>query len=437
MKPAGLLRPGLSRREFLASIPALIVPFILPSCGNGSGHTGDPAGYVYEPVSTITEPELVTVRDNEAIFTWVTDSLSNSFIHLGTEGPDTAFDLSGPPTRNHYARIKGLSPNTGYVYQIRSGDKLAPATDRSPGNFRTLSEPPGEFLFDFATVNDTHVGEQVAGLICIGGMCLGQGFTTPWPDHPHWEFTNEAAVDAINEISPEFVIHKGDVSSEYSEDQFRTAKAIFDGLRMPYYVLRGNHDRIGEREEDFFKKVFNLESTYRFFEHKEHVFVLLDSVNLFTGLPEIDDQQFSWLEEVLASFTNTRVLIFLHHTVTRGAQFFGITPGDRERLVSLIARHGNVIGVFSGHSHRACVTYDLSTGDLPFAETPSTKEYPGGFAYYRIYSEGYIQTFYRTSCSYCLPWFEITKGEYLGLAPRILFGQVQDRSFTHVYPGLR
>jgi len=439
------LRPGakgFSIRGTLLRVPLLITLLLLSACGEGNKDLPASATpYVYEPVRKITEPELVTLSDTEAIFTWVTDSLSDTHVFLGEQEPARHYDLSGPPTRYHYASIQDLKPGTTYHYRLESGGKEALATDRSPGRFSTLETPPGRFLFSFATINDTHFGEEAAGLICAGGTCFNEGFQSPWPDDPHWSFTNKAVVQAINQKQPDFVIHKGDVSSEYREEEFMDAKLVFDDFRMPYYVLRGNHDRAGrpgEREEDFFRTVFGLEKTYRYFLYQDHLFVLLDSSNPETGLPEISEEQFDWLsDEVLPRYPDKRVLVFVHHAVTKKAEVFGLTKEDRNRLVRLLEEHGGLVGVFSGHSHRAFVSHDGRTGDVPYVETPSTKEYPGGFCLYRMYTGGYIQTFYRAPCSRCLQWYEITKGEYWGLAPLILFGDLKDRNFVYRYPDLR
>ena len=67
---------------------------------------------------------------------------------------------------------------------------------------------------------------------------------------------------------------------------------------------------------------------------------------------------------------------------------------------------------------------------VPFVETVSTKEYPGGYALYDVYSEGYVQTTWRTHCAECLEWFEMTKGEYGGHAYEWQFGTLEDRNFT-------
>ena len=418
-----------------------MLALFLVSCGDGNRVASVPPIYTYQPVQQVTEPELVTLSDTEAVFTWVTDSLSDTHVFLGEDEPGRHYDLSGPPTRNHHASIQGLEPGTTYHYRLQSGGRATPVTDRSPGRFTTLETPPGQYLFSFATINDTHFGEETAGLICVGGTCLNEGFQSPWPDDPHWAFTNSAVVQAINRKMPDFVIHKGDVSSEYLEEEFVAAKEVFDTLRMPYYILRGNHDRVGdpgEREHDFFRTVFNLEKTHRSFLYQDHLFILLDSCNLENGHPEISEEQFDWLaHEVLPGHPGKRVLVFLHHAVTRKAEFFGLTREDRNRLIRLLEEHGGLVGVFSGHSHRAFVSRDGRTGDVPYVETPSTKEYPGGFSLYRMYTGGYIQTFYRAACSRCLQWYEITKGEYWGLAPLILFGGLKDRNFVYRYPDLR
>jgi len=431
-----------ARSQRRSGVPVFFLPALLAaglsfiSCGGQAGENNPASPFVYEPVNEITEPEHVTVSDTEAVFTWVTDSLSDTHVWIGEDEPATDLDLSGPPTRVHYAHVRNLRPETAYRYRLVSGDKAAPVTDRSPGLFRTLGTPPGEYLFSFATLNDSHVGEEVAGLICLGGVCLNEGFRSPWPDRPYWEFTNRAAVEAINRLGPAFVIHKGDITSEFRQEEFVAARNILDGLRMPYHVLRGNHDRAGkpgEREEDYFRTVFALDRTWRHFLYADHLFLLLDSCNPETGLPAIGEEQFRWLQDVLEAYPDKRGFLFLHHAVTREAPLWALTPADRDRLVGLLAAHGRIAGVFSGHSHRAFVSRAGPTGEVPFVETPAAKEYPGGFCLYRVYQGGYLQTFYRSACSDCLDWFEITKGEYWGLAPAILFGRLSDRNFVYRY----
>jgi len=432
--------PFRNRGRVLGLALGLILPISAASCG-GAGIVGEEGigGPVFEPVQEITEPEQVTVGDTFAVFTWVTDAPSDTHVFIGTAEPTEHVNLTRGPTRYHHATVAGLEPGTTYRYRLESGGRSAPRTDRAPGAFTTLVPPPGEPLFSFATLNDSHFGEEKAGLICFLGACFNPGFVSPWPDHPYWDFMNRSAVDAINALGPDFVIHKGDVSSEFREEEFLEARAVLDGLRMPYHVLRGNHDRTGppgERGQDFFRSVFGLEKTHRSFLFQDHLFVLLDSVHLETGRAEISEEQFRWLaEEVLPAHPGRRVMVFLHHAVAEQASMYALSPGDRKRLLDLLAAHGGLVGVFSGHSHRAFVAHEPAAGDVPFVETPSAKEYPGGFSLYRVYTGGYLQTFHRVDCERCLAWIEITRGEYWGLAPGILFGRPEHRDFVYRYPG--
>ena len=85
-------------------------------------------------------------------------------MELTTVAPDEVVIHDGPTVHRH----RGLSPATTYEF-----DGLTATT---------LPAPRGDLLGTFATVNDVHFGETVAGL--IDGA--GEGFsvpagTTPYP----------------------------------------------------------------------------------------------------------------------------------------------------------------------------------------------------------------------------------------------------------------
>jgi hypothetical protein len=231
-----------------------------------------------------------------------------------------SYGLTGPsPSVYHLGRLTGLVPGATYRYEVRVDGDPVPTTDWSPGSFTTLV-PPGELRFRFATVTDTHVGEDIAGL--IGGTSV-EGFTWPDPERPYWRFTNEAVVRAINEAQVAFVIHKGDLTAEATPQQLIDAKAIFDALEMPWYVVRGNHDRAHEGTDDF-ASLFDLTPTWRAFDHGRHRFVLLDSNQPGTGLPGFSDEEFTWLvSELVAAREALRpAWVVLHHAASEQAEFF-------------------------------------------------------------------------------------------------------------------
>jgi len=336
------------------------------------------------------------------------------------------------PTLFHHVTIQGLDPGETYCYQVIDGDgSPSSPTPWSPGVFTTLIPPPGEKLFTFATVNDMHVGEKVAGLVVVGGIVLTPGFEWPDPDNPYWKFTNEAAINEINSLNVDFTIAKGDVSSDFKQEEYIEVKRILDQLVQPYYVMRGNHDRVGTSgAPDYYKLIFNLTTTWYSFDYKGFHFLALDSVNLDNGAPEINDEEFLFLEADLQTNNNTKTFVFLHHAATWESFIYSLIIEDRIRFLSILSENPQVVGVFSGHSHRAAITGDRDLPDLVFSETPAAKEYPMGFSVYEVYTGGYIQHFHRSKCSECLEWNSITRQEYFRLAPFLQYGSTSERNFV-------
>src|ERR1700704_5909672 len=73
--------------------------------------------------------------------------------------------------------------------------------------------------FRFAWLSDTHVGS------------------------PTGEEDLRVAVRDINSMTGlSFVVHSGDVTEYGSLEQFRLAKDILDGIKIPCHVIAGNHD---------------------------------------------------------------------------------------------------------------------------------------------------------------------------------------------------
>lgn len=409
------------------------------------------------PVTQIFNEELVTVTDTSIILTWRTDENGDSKVFLGTSLDNMSeYDCKETKTKYHYCEVTGLTPGTLYYYKTKSGGITGGTNDDineySPGTVRTLTPPSGDFLFQFATMNDVHVGEEVAGLIIIGNQPINEGFTWPDKNNPYWLFMNNAAVAEINERGADFVIIKGDITSEHRKEEFEKAKEIFSLLTMPYIVLRGNHDRIDADPENYYVNVFdlynyaplnnhyNLDSHGHFyisFDYKNFHFVGLDSADIDGG-GKICDEQLAWLQNDLSTHPSQKTFIFLHHPVVAETGDIAGTAGilndvpSRKEFLKIISNNQQVKGVFSGHTHRNKVNYSDDAPEVVFAETGSTKEYPGGYAIYRVYSGGFMSNFYKTRCKECREWSEITRNEYdfLGGGQVILFGKLEDRNYV-------
>lgn len=408
------------------------------------------------PVTQILNEELVTITDTSIILTWTTDEKGNSKVLIGTSPEElTEYDCREAETKYHYCEVNELISGTRYYYQTKSGDITGAPNECSPGYAETLSPPPGEFLFQFVTMNDVHVGEEVAGLIIIGDQVLNEGFTWTDENNPYWLFMNNAAVNEINERGADFVIIKGDITSDHRKEEFEKAKDIFSLLTMPYFVLRGNHDRIDNDPENYYVTVFDLQNyaplgnRYTIDSHG-HFFISFDYKNIhFIGLDSADidgggkicSKQLEWLQNDMSMYSSKTTLIFLHHpVVAEPGDVAGVAgllndSASREQFLTLVSNNPQVKGVFSGHTHRNKVNYSSKATGVVFAETGSSKEYPGGYTIYKIYTGGFISNFYKTRCPECREWSEITRNEYdfLGGAQKILFGNLGDRNYIYTW----
>lgn len=384
----------------------------------------------------IKDAEIVTVTDESFVLTWASSRPCVGRISYGIDQKSLAQTAAEEfETRFHYVEVNGLRPGTRYFYRLECGERKGHRTKLSPGRLTTLTPPAGRHLFTFALMSDLHVMEDVAGLFVLPVSWLpplSKGFTWRYPLHNYWQFTGEAAVDQINRSDAELVIVLGDLSSWFTEPEFLAAKVILDRLQAPYYVLRGNHDRVENYPEDYFLKVFGLEKGWYSFDHQGFHFVCLDDNRLSDGWQAFPEEEFQWLEQDLQSHRQLPTFVFVHRPMA--AAYMDVNPQIRTRFLTILGSHPQVVGVFNGHSHRAKLTVTPETGTVPHIEVPPTKEYPSGYALVRVFEGGWQYNFFKTQCADCREWNNLTRDEYFGQAPRIRMGTIPDRNFVYEFP---
>jgi 3',5'-cyclic AMP phosphodiesterase CpdA len=385
----------------------------------------------------VGEVETVTITDTGFTVTFVTKAPASPEIRYG-ESPgrqDKTTESTGPPTRYHCLRVEGLRPGTKYYYRIISGKSQWPPSPLPPESVTTLTPPPGEYLFSFAVINDVHAMEDIAGLMVPPVSWLPPftpGFTWRYPVVNYWEFTLRDAVSEINKTDAGLCVINGDLTSWFTEEEFQKVKSYLDRLDMPYYVTRGNHDRVEDYPEDYFLKTFGLESSWYSVDHKGFHFVFLDDNRLADGWMDIPDPEFDWLEKDLEANRDKPTFIFEHRPAAAGG--VDVNKADRERLLSIMAAHPGLVGVFNAHSHAAkVITAPGFTGDVLHVQVPAVKEYPVGYGMLKVYEGGFMYNFHPLDCADCLEWNNITRGQYFGMAPRLNGGRVSDRNLVHVF----
>jgi len=307
-------------------------------------------------------------------------------------------------------------------HRVVRHDNLEPDTTyRLDGvELTTLPRPPGQRLATVATVNDVHFGETVCGV--LAGVDLGPPMSAEPGEAPYPETMNRAAAAEMAACRPDAVVAKGDLTSTGTAEQFAAfidcyGSAFGDRLHW----VRGNHDVLVEGAiADRGPTEVELAGV---------VLALLDTPVAGRAGGALDPAQLDWLDE-LGARADRPVLVFGHHPLADArSDSFGIAPDDSQRLVEVVARRPALVGYFAGHTHRNRVRNADLTGDVPWVEVSSTKDFPGGWAEYRVFEGGIIQVFHRTSTPDALDWSERTRSMFGGLYPAYSFGSLDDRCF--------
>jgi hypothetical protein len=206
------------------------------------------------------------------------------------------------------------------------------------------------------------------------------------------------AVQDINELKPDFVVHCGDITNDSRQESMRLARDLFLGLDCPFHFAPGNHDCWEKGGRAHARALFGLPGghvLYRAVNLDEALLLLLDGAywasceaeykdyldredldkalgkSGFTG-PEgglcIPEQELAWVEAVLRDNRRKPVLAFIHSPLrARGVYNTSKSQSGRplprapmrmpsgycnsDRLLELLQAAGNVKAVFSGHRH--------------------------------------------------------------------------------------
>lgn len=87
-------------------------------------------------------------------------------------------------------------------------------------------------------------------------------------------------------------------------------------------------------------------------------------------------------------------------------------------------------GYFAGHTHRNRRRVVAASGDVPYVEVASVKDFPGAWAEYRLHEGTLVQVLRRVSTARALEWTDRTRGMFGGVYPIYSFGELGDRCFS-------
>ena len=195
------------------------------------------------------------------------------------------------------------------------------------GGFQSLSSQDVDALKDqvkmrFAVASDAHYGQ---------------------PNTPY-EAMMDTIIDKINLFhgsNPlDFCVMNGDIV--HDEKSFLAqAKQKIDGLKVPYFVTRGNHDKCSS---DYWEQVWNMPLNHQ--KVVKNSLVLLGDTSNERGTYVSPD--LAWLEAQLeANKKRKNIFLFLHIPQAKWTKNGIETPAFFE----LIKKYPNIRAVFHGHEH--------------------------------------------------------------------------------------
>ncbi len=443
----------------------------------------------------VTDLEVATVTDTSLIVTWYTGSKSqqdsygfplpvnaDTELQLGSVDVTTMTVVPGSlktvfrdpaQTPYHYAEVHGLEPGQTYAYVALSNGQQAQQTSMQfpvgvggsldfPGVVTTLATPPGTYLFTLALSNDLHYGEGDSGII---EDSWPPSFTQTPGLPPYPQVMLEAMLGDLRkpDRKADRLLVAGDLTSDGYLAQASGVKGLLDGwgqLEQDYFVARGNHDRsragtgwntctvvpsTSPAHYDCWGDVF----PYRLQQLQSHQvgglrIIGLDTTTLDAAGGTMSAEQLDALKHVLSKDRDRPTLLFGHHPITyESAATTEAGPAfdiDRPTAIALQRLYERTPGVFfhhSGHTHRNKRTYLLDSQQNPmrsieFMEVGATKEYPGGYSLLRLYTGGYMVSYYKNRTPLALAWGQRSRGEYYSLYPHYMLGTIADRNHTVV-----
>jgi Icc protein len=351
------------------------------------------------------------------------------------------FELSTVSDDEVVAHLPGEG---GAPAEVLRRDALAPDSDYdfSGLRLRTLPRPGGELLARVTTANDVHFGENGCGIVGhgdtseLGDLATGAdaGSAAPTPvlrsqagETPYPQLMSDHAAGEMAALQPDAVVVKGDLTDAGRPEEYQAFLDCYEGAFGERLVhVRGNHDAYeGRRFADAEVREVTLPGV---------ILAVLDTTIERSATGQLRSSQLEWLDE-LAARADRPVLVFGHHHCwkpgsRRSATYFGIRPEDSEALVAVVARRARIAGYFAGHTHRNRVRRFAETGEVPYVEVASTKDFPGSWAEYRIFEGGILQVHRRTSTPEALAWSDRCRALYWGVYPAYAFGTLADRCFA-------
>jgi hypothetical protein len=174
----------------------------------------------------------------------------------------------------------------------------------------------------FVVASDFHYGQPKTEFEAMADKVIGQ-------------------IQSFHKSQPlDFCAFNGDLI--HNEKQFLPQiKSKFDGLPMPYFVSRGNHDMVSA---DYWKEIWNT-PLHHSTSVKDSVILMCDTSN---EKGEYLSPDLNWVKTQLEQHKNAKsIFMFVHIPQVTFTKNCIDTPGFYE----ILKKYPNIKAVFHGHDH--------------------------------------------------------------------------------------
>ena len=183
------------------------------------------------------------------------------------------------------------------------------------------------------------------------------------------------AVDAVCRLrqKPDAVVITGDLTDFGRAAEYAHLAVLLAPLRMPVYLLPGNHDDRDQMRRSFPDHTYLGSDGFVQYAVQlgELKLICLDTCVPLQSHGTLCSERLGWLEAQLDASRDRPVLIAMHHppfrTLIGHMDKIGLLEGAQE-LERLVARYPNVQRIICGHLHRAI---DVRFGGTIASTTPA------------------------------------------------------------------
>jgi len=170
-----------------------------------------------------------------------------------------------------------------------------------------------------------------------------------------------ATIDSVRALrfQPDGVLVTGDIAHHASDAEYEQVLELLAPLRVPLYVLPGNHDDRSSLHRHFGVPGADGEPV-QYSADLEHLrLIAIDTTRPGEDPGALDAARLGWLDEELATAPKTPTLLAMHHppflTGVRAWDELGLPDADRQALGDVVARHAQVRRIVAGHVHHTII----------------------------------------------------------------------------------